>query len=244
MVKFDSNRYWQKTTWDRYSELGKVPKEVRDEFIYQECLFVSCIQKIACNRKIRVLDLACGTGRIAESVKKSNPESIKLFLADFNHRTLTQAKENLKKYSDIEYILLDAYKVGDNFQNEFDVILCADFLHHISRPDILIKQISIALKPGGIFVANVFNQNTYNKWDRIKYGYIHSFCRWLAFNIFTKLYAHSPNSIKTFVDKMGLARISPLRESEILHLTSSYFKIVKLEKSYYIWFCAQKSVTN
>ena len=240
MVKFDSNRYWKATTWDRYSELNKVPEIVRKEFTHQEKLFITCIQEIACDKSLTILDLACGTGKIAEEIKKINPEGFSLVLADFNENTLNLAKKNLKNYKGIDYVVLDAYKVGDILQNCFDIIVCVDFLHHVSKPNILIEQIHRSLKPGGCFIANAFNQDLYNEWDKNKYGTIHSLKRRFSFFVSTKTYNYLPHKVREHIDKAGLARISPLREEEIHTILSPLFSIKKIDKGYYIWFCAQK----
>jgi len=242
VVKFDSSNYWKTVTWDRYAELAKVPEEVRNEFISQESLFVSSVCGLADTKKaIKVLDLACGTGKISESIIKKNNGVVSLTLADFNESTLNQAKTNLQAYDNIDYCLLDAYKIGDYFPSEFDVIMCMDLLHHISNLALLLEQISRALKPGGFLLANVFDKVNYNEWDRVKYGYIKSTTRRLFFSLSNQFYPYLPGKAKYFVDKNGLARICPLTENEVLHFLSPYFSNVVLKKSYYIWFSAAKT---
>jgi len=241
MVKFDSNEYWQKITWDRYEELNKVPISVRNEFLVQEYLTVTHIQELAKKKEtIKILDLACGTGRISESIIKANFGKLVLTLADFNKNTLNQVKQNLQAYNNINYILLDAYKLGDYFKDEFDIVICMDFFHHISKLHLLAKQINTALKPDGVIIANAFDKDKYNKWDRIKYGYIKSTRRRLLFSLTNLFYPCFTDKMKNYVDKNGWARIDSLTEEEIVHCLSPYFGNINFTKSYYLWFNASK----
>jgi len=243
MVIFDSIERWLKITWDRYKELEKVPISVRDAFLVQEYLTVTHIQELTKKKEtIKVLDLACGTGRIAESIIKASFCKIELTLADLNKNTLDKAKQYLQAYNSINYIPLDAYKLGDDFQNKFDVIICMDFFHHMSDLSSLMKQINIALNPNGILIANAFDKKYYKKFDRIKYGFVKSFKRSFLSMLAKGIYRHVSPNIQEIIREKGWAGIEPLTKIEVNNYLSPYFFDIKFEKSFYLWFSASKSL--
>jgi len=241
MLKFDSNEYWQKTTWDRYTELDVVPLDVKNEFLLQEKLTVSYISELTKkNKNTKILDLACGTGKISESIIRSSLNNVTLTVADFNKNTLEKTKRNLEKYNNINYLLIDALKIGEYFKGEFDVIVCMDFFHHISNLSVLIKQINTSLRSEGILIANAFDKNNYKKWDRMKYGCSKSLKRRFLFEFANIIYPYTTTNIKRIINKNGWARISPLTEIDIVNNLSPYFVDIEFKKSFYLWFNAKK----
>lgn len=240
MIKFDSVEYWDSTTWDRYSELLKVNPVVFQTFIEQEQYTVSAVKAICNNRnESYVLDLACGTGRISESILKCTP-NIHLTLADKNINTLEIARKHLSKYSNVSFEQLDAYTIGDQFPSRFHVIIIIDFLHHISDPRRLISQLSKALTTDGILIGNVFSRDTYYEWDQLKYGKIKSFCRTHGRRIAEALYPNVSEKLRLRIRSKGYARIAPLSLNELIACLSPFFKVKKIKNGYYYWFLAKK----
>ena len=241
MIKFDSVEYWKQTTWDRYFELKKVKKEVRDEFKHQENLTVSKIKIFVGNREnTRILDLACGTGKISESILKHFSHHTHLWLVDFNEQTLAIAKQNLTNCQNVNYELLDAYHIGSKHPKYFDVIVALDFLHHVSDLERMLSSIKDALKDDGLFIANVFCAERYSKWDRLKYGFFRSSLRTLFRTVSNNLYQHVTPKIQSFIRQKGLARIEPLSKDEINKYIGRYFSFLDVDRGYYFWFSAKK----
>jgi ubiquinone/menaquinone biosynthesis C-methylase UbiE len=242
MLPFDSPEYWQRTTWDRYTQLEVVPPPIRDEFLTQERLVVSAVEQFGGpnNGKLHMLDLACGTGKITESILKRCGERICPTLVDFNPHTLAIAKARLSGFPMAHFVELDSYVVGATFPQKFDVVICTDFLHHSSNLHLLCDEISKALKPGGLLIANTFVESSYAHWDRLKYGTLKSIFRrsiaWLAM----KAYSKSPAIVSNWIRVFGLARIAPLSPTEIMALLSSRFEIIDSKCGYYFWFCARR----
>src|SRR5271157_3807641 len=124
MVIFDSTEYWQATTWDRYIELARVPQAVKAEFLRQEELTVSTILPLAnAGGSLRIMDLASGTGKIADSVLQvaSSKAQICMTLVDFNSRTLELARKHLKGYQNVSFLAASAYEIGNAFDGWFDI---------------------------------------------------------------------------------------------------------------------------
>jgi ubiquinone/menaquinone biosynthesis C-methylase UbiE len=245
MLIFDSKEYWQTHTWNRYNELNKVPEAVRVEFLRQEEQTTSKVLSLIEGKSdFQIMDLGCGTGRISESVLKRaslKKKNISVTLIDFNSRTLDLAKKNLQGYKNVTYQKSDIYEIKNLYNKSFDVIICLDILHHISNLDLLFQNIITVLKPNGCLVANVFAEETYEKWDKLKYGSIKSWRRSVLSTFSEAIYDKSPNILKMIIRRYGLARIKPLARGKLISYLDQYFESNEIDTSYYYWFWAKTS---
>lgn len=122
-------------------------------------------------RKIRVLDIGCGTGNITEALVKRYPNASVVCL-DITESMLSTAKAKLRKYKRIEFERLDARDIA--YCKEFDVVISSLALHHVTEKEKprLYGKIYAALKRGGVFynadIVKASNNTTYkmylNKW--------------------------------------------------------------------------------
>jgi len=242
MVIFDSNEYWQCTTWDRYLELEKVPPAVKAEFLGQEKLTVSALLHLLNGRVgFRVMDLACGTGRIADSVLHAVPRNAEasMTLVDFNSRTLATARRNLKDHPSVSFLKANAYEIANAFDRSFDAVICLELLHHVSNLNLLLAQIAKVLKPGGILIGNVFAAESYAKWDKLKYGALKSLQRRLLCSLSEAVYSRSPDAAQRMIRRAGLARMRPLAREELVANLKPHFDSFDVIPGYYYWFSAK-----
>jgi len=110
-------------------------------------------------RRMRLLDVACGTGRFLRFVKKNYPR-LNVTGLDLSQSYLDEAETHLKQFSGIRLLAANAetMPVADGSQN----IITAIFLFHELPPKIrkiVAADIARALKPGGrfIFVDSIQN---------------------------------------------------------------------------------------
>lgn len=240
-IKFNSNEFWQNNNWDRYGELGKVPIETRNEFLRQEELTVQAVKQFGCSgNELTVLDLACGTGRIAASIVKATKGNAFLTLVDSNLSTLDLAKYNLRNCSKVNFVCANALDIGNQYIEAFDVVVCLDFLHHVSNVPEFINSVSRSIKPGGIMIGNAFSKEKYIEWDRLKYGFMHSTKRWLINRIVQTIYSSMPGYAQKVIREKGWGRIEPLEKIELFRELEKSFSNIKVVNNYYHWFCAYK----
>jgi len=91
-----------------------------------------------------VLDLGCGTGNLTLQIKKiTNGKVVGIDVAE------GMIKEAVNNYSDkgIEFNVSSVDQM--NFKEEFDAIFCNSTFQWFKNPDIALKNIFSALKPGG-----------------------------------------------------------------------------------------------
>lgn len=242
MVQFDSIEYWLANRWDRSVELGRVPQAVKAEFLRQEQLTISAVMQLVTRHSaLRVMDLACGPGRIADSVLRATSPSgsLHMTLVDFNAKTLEEAKQNLRMYRNLSFLAADAYDVGNRFNGCFDAVICLELLHHISDLNLLVSQIAKVLKPDALLIGNVFAKENYREWDRLKYGLIKSSRRIALCCLSEWVYRWSPDSARRTIRRLGLARIRPLSREQLVAILNPHFELLEIVETYYYWFTAR-----
>lgn len=81
-------------------------------------------------KKIKILDLGCGTGILSKHILSLNP-NVNIYGVDISPKAIAIAKKNLKKFRNAKFTVGDTgvlpYK--DNF---FDIVAGNSILHHIS----------------------------------------------------------------------------------------------------------------
>jgi tRNA (cmo5U34)-methyltransferase len=113
------------------------------------------LNKTINERKIKVLDLGSGDGRISRELLKVDT-NLEIYLVDGSFEMLERAKSYLKDYTNIQYInktfqdILDA----DTLATNFDFIVSSLAIHHLSsnEKDLLFNYIYKHLNDGGYFL--------------------------------------------------------------------------------------------
>ena len=147
------------------------------------------------NKNIKILDLCCGSGDLANIIKKKYPK-IDVFGVDFSSKMLEIAK---KKNKEINYLEADACKLpfGDN---EFDCVIVGFGLRNIINKDIAIKEIYRIIKTNGIFMHLDFI-------GKSKFSFLYDFIVKILLNFFITNktpYFYLLNSKNTFFSNKEL----------------------------------------
>lgn len=103
------------------------------------------------NKKIRVLDLGCGTGNLSLQILKSYPNA-RVTCLDLSKEMLNVTKEKLRKYKNqVKFIHRDFGE--ESIRGLYDVILSSFAIHHLTnyKKRKLFKEIYESLKFGGCF---------------------------------------------------------------------------------------------
>lgn len=140
--------------YDRLIDEGNDP--VHDPDILKEYMnkwdgqqFISVLEL---SKNKTVLEIGIGTGRIAI---KTAPYCNKLYGIDISSKTTCRAKENLKNYDNIEYIVSDY--LDYDFNVKFDVIYSSLTLLHIENKQKFFNKVFRELKVDGKFVLSIDN---------------------------------------------------------------------------------------
>lgn len=104
-----------------------------------------------------VLELACGTGRATNHVRKAIPEQVKLVATDLSPDMIRVAKSQVP-HPGIEWCTADMQSLPfDNGQ--FDAVICQFGLMFVQDKGKAFREVCRVLKPGGTFL--------FNTWDKI-----------------------------------------------------------------------------
>jgi len=113
----------------------------------------------------RVLDLACGNGRLSQLFEGKN---IKYIGVDYSEKLIELAlKEYKSKTTDFFVKKMGEISFDDEY---FDVVYCIAAFQHLASVEhrqSTLKQIHSALKTGGTFI--MLNWNLYSDWANDKY---------------------------------------------------------------------------
>ena len=104
--------------------------------------------KVPIKENYRILEVGCNTGYNLERLKKIYP----------NCYTVGVDILDIKQpdYID-EYFMMDIEKEGMFFDENFDIILCADILEHLTKPHEIIQILKGFLKDDGYLIASIPN---------------------------------------------------------------------------------------
>ncbi|MEI6043831.1 MAG: class I SAM-dependent methyltransferase [Chloroflexota bacterium] len=93
-----------------------------------------------------VLEVGCGAGRQARTVKKLRPD-LQLYGCDLSQRAITEARS----YNDnVEYKIADANRLPYE-DDRFEAVMLFDVLEHVPEVERVVGEIARVLKAGGLF---------------------------------------------------------------------------------------------
>jgi len=119
---------------------------------YDEMLdvVVSCVRYPE-GRRLRAIDIGCGTGTLSAKLLASHPE-VELACLDMTEDMLDVARERLNGHERVRYILHNLYEF--EYDGPYDLIISSLALHHMVTDEDKMDQyrrIFQALAPGGSF---------------------------------------------------------------------------------------------
>ena len=105
-------------------------------------------------RNIRILDVGCGAGFLANELARHGYRVVGL---DASKSTLDVAHRHDSTQT-VDYICGDAYRLGFE-SGAFDVVCAMDFLEHVENPNKVVREVSRVLNAHGLFFFYTFNRN-------------------------------------------------------------------------------------
>lgn len=103
------------------------------------------------NKKVKILDLGCGTGILSKYILKLNP-SVFIEGIDISPKAIAMAKKALKKFKNSKFKVGDVGKLPYK-DNTFDIIAGNSILHHISLAEALPEIIRVGKKDAKVWFS-------------------------------------------------------------------------------------------
>lgn len=125
-------------SWDEKPERVKLAGEVA----------AAIIRQVTPSKAMKAADFGCGTGLVSLRLQPL-VASITGIDSSPGMLDILKAKIVQGKLTNIDTRLIDVEK-GETLTGEYDLITSSMTLHHMRRPEVLLRQLSAALVPGGI----------------------------------------------------------------------------------------------
>lgn len=138
-------------SWNIFSDILPVHEE-------QFLRWTTGLDKSAWRGK-NFLDVGCGIGRNSHWPLTYGAEAS--LSIDIDQRTLAAARKNLQSFSDAVVDSRSAYDIGES--EKFDIAFSIGVIHHLENPELAIREMNKALKPGGTLLVWLYGFEN-NEW--------------------------------------------------------------------------------
>ncbi len=132
------------------------------------------VGRLAVGEGATVLEIACGTGIITRMLKDQLPTSVRLVATDLNQAMMDFAQRKFTADETIEWQQADATNLPFADQS-FDAVVCQFGLMFVPDKEAAVREARRVLKPGGVFLFNVWDAIEKNEMAHITNQVISSF---------------------------------------------------------------------
>ena len=108
---------------------------------------------------LRVLDVGCGGGILADAMARKGAEVLGIDLAS-KALKVAQLHALEAQTAGVEYREISAEALAVEQPGTFDVVTCMEMLEHVPDPSLVVKACAILVKPGGHVFFSTINRNT------------------------------------------------------------------------------------
>lgn len=97
-----------------------------------------------------ILDVACGTGRLAQMALERNPR-VRLMGVDLSPEMIDVAKQRIPESESVSWAVSPAEQLPAE-DGQFDIVTCANAFHLVADPAQCLAEFRRVLKPGGTLI--------------------------------------------------------------------------------------------
>jgi 2-polyprenyl-3-methyl-5-hydroxy-6-metoxy-1,4-benzoquinol methylase len=159
----NGKNYWARRFWDR--DAAERHPVLAQDFLKQKETIAGYLEKYGSGAK-RSIEFACGTGEFTRlTAERTSVEEMTVL--DISAQGLAIAKSRVK-HDNVQFIQADFWD-NHNFRPA-DLVLCIDAIHHLGNIGDVARHIRKYVKPGGIFIGNLFTGDNFHEFERKRYG--------------------------------------------------------------------------
>ncbi|PYJ89647.1 MAG: SAM-dependent methyltransferase [Verrucomicrobia bacterium] len=130
--------------------------------------------RLAVDANSSVLELACGTGILTRILRDRLPATVRLVATDLNEPMIRTAAAKFNQNDAIEWKQADASSLPFD-DRSFDAVVCQFGIMFFPDKILSAREAHRVLKPGGVFLFNVWDSLEQNPLGRIAHETISSF---------------------------------------------------------------------
>jgi SAM-dependent methyltransferase len=143
---------------DRFGYEWKTYSELRPEYEEQFRRWTPHLDRDDWRGKV-ILDVGCGMGRNTYwPLTYGAKESVSI---DVDENSLASARRTLAQFPNAVVHHMSAYEIG--YADHFDIAYSIGVIHHLERPQLALRQMAKAVKPGGRVLVWVYGLEN-NRW--------------------------------------------------------------------------------
>ncbi|MBU2473096.1 methyltransferase domain-containing protein [Patescibacteria group bacterium] len=181
-----------------YSCVDKSSNENSLSAKYRKKIYKGNFQKVLNllpNKKVKILDIGCGDGRLLNWFKEMNPTKHECYGVDNNKKAQHIVEKNGHKffYGIFEDVDLSEYK--------FDIITSNHVIEHVSNPFTFIQKSISLLNKGGVITFDTPNIDSW-EWKFVRKRY------WGGYHFPRHFTFYTEDSVRKLLEKSGLEVVS------------------------------------
>jgi ubiquinone/menaquinone biosynthesis C-methylase UbiE len=154
-----------------------------------------------------ILELACGTGIVSRRLRDRFDASVKIVATDLNEAMMSYAAQKFRPEDNIEWKQADATELPFADQS-FDAVVCQFGLMFFPDKVKSASEAQRVLKPGGIFIFNVWDAIEHNDLPNIAHSVIKKFFENNPPDFYDIPFSyHEPETIRSLLSGAGFRDI-------------------------------------
>jgi SAM-dependent methyltransferase len=186
----DGRAYWSARFWDR--DTHEQHPRLRQAFLTQKETIGRFLSTYGGNTE-RVLEFACGTGEFTRLAAERTAAK-RITAVDISAEGLARARARVK-HDNLELIHGDFW--DDLGVGQADLVMCLDAIHHLGDVRTVLTRLKTFVKPGGVFIGNLWTADNFHEFQRLRYGTVAHLRNTAAFLGTTLLIRGSGGRLKT-----------------------------------------------
>ena len=145
---------------------GRLAKVYDDNALLAGATYTPIVEKLKgeFGPQDRLLDVGAGTGLLTAHIA---PLVAHVTCTDIAPEMLEKAKERLQSLDHVAYRVEDACALSFE-DNSFDVVLCCNVLHQLSRPRMVVSEFRRVLRPAGKLLAITLSMGRMSLWAKLR----------------------------------------------------------------------------
>ena len=197
----DRNNDWE--IWKKNNSIERSIKRIQNKLPEMEASKqLSKIVKKIYKKKYSILDFGCAAGHYHNSLKRIDKE-INYCGFDVTKDYISYAKKHFIKEKNTKFDVQSLFSMSKKYNNKFDIVFCANVLHHLPSIDIPLENLINASKKYCI-IRTLVSDNTH----LARFYYDDSTNRKGELNNFQLQNTYSYNLIRKKIKKIGNFKVT------------------------------------